>query len=53
MITMAAMSQVCAMITTMIDRCMIVGSGDRSGMLLMIAAVLGSPVVVLCRAMVS
>jgi hypothetical protein len=37
MITMAAMSQMCAMFTTVIDRCIVVIGVDWSGLMLMIA----------------
>jgi hypothetical protein len=53
MITMAAMSQMCALSTTVIDRYMIVVGVDRNGLLLMIAAVLDSLRFVMCTAMVA
>jgi hypothetical protein len=52
-IIMTPMSQMCAMFTVMIERCMAVVGGDRSGLLLMIATVVGSLVVVMCTAMVA
>jgi hypothetical protein len=52
MITMAAMSQMCAMCTMASDRCMIVVGNDRNDLLLMIAAVLDSLRLVMCTAMV-
>jgi len=52
MITMAAMSQMRAMFTIVIDRCLLVVNVDRSGLLLMIATGLGSLVVLMRVAMV-